>query len=84
VRVTNNLGYNGVASVLGLIVGASPWSYTAGHTPENIYVYGGAVSDIKIDGQTVLSQTGVTVPLAPQQVLTITYSALPTVMKKSV
>jgi hypothetical protein len=83
-RVTNNLGYNGAANVSGLTVGASPWTYTAGHTPENIYVSGGTVSEIRVDGQIILNSTGATVPLAPNQTMQITYSVSPTVLRKLV
>jgi hypothetical protein len=83
-RVTNNLGYNGVTNVSALTVGASPWSYTAGHTPENIYVSGGTVSEIRIDGQIIFVSTGATVPLAPNQTMQITYSSLPVVFRKLV
>ena len=80
--VVDNLGYNGASSVIGLTVGASPWGYTAGHTPETIYVLGGTVSDVKIDGNTVQNATACTIQLMPNETMSITYSVLPTVLRK--
>lgn len=81
-RVIDNLGYNGIANVSGLTVGASPWSYTSGHYPETIYIAGGTVSEIKIDGQIVQNTTGSTIQLMPNETMSITYSTLPTVLRK--
>lgn len=81
-QVTNNAGYNGSANVGAVSVGASPWSYTAGHTSETLYVTGGTVSSIAIDGTLVQATTGSTVPLVPNETMTITYSGLPTVLRK--
>lgn len=80
--VVNNLGYNGVASVSGVSVGASPWSYTAGHTPETMYFAGGTLSAINIDGQTVQNTTAATIQLLPNETMQVTYTAAPTVMRK--
>jgi len=81
-QVYQNLGYNGSENVLGVTVGASPWTYVAGHTPETLYILGGTVSAIKIDGQTVQSTTGSTINLVPNETMQITYTVLPTVLKK--
>lgn len=81
-QVYQNLGYNGLANVTGVTVGASPWTYTAGHTPEAIYVIGGTVSAINIDGSTVQNTTGSTINLVPNEVMQVTYSVLPTVLRK--
>lgn len=79
-RVTNNLGYNGVSALVGLTVGASPWTYTAGHTPETIYFGGGTISSILVDGQNVSTQTQIS--LAPNESLVLTYTVTPTVLRK--
>jgi len=81
-QVYQNLGYNGLENVAGVTVGASPWSYTAGHTPESIYILGGTVSAINIDGSTVQNTTGSTINLVPNEILAITYTVLPTVLRK--
>jgi len=81
-QIYNNVGFNGVANVAGLTVGASPWSYTAGHTPETLYFAGGTVSEIRVDGQIVQNTTGATIALNPNQTMSVTYSSVPTIMRK--
>lgn len=80
--VANNLGYNGVGAVVGLSVGASPWSYTAGHTPETHYFLGGTLTEIRVDGQIVQNTTAATIQLVPNQVMQTTYTVAPTVIRK--
>jgi hypothetical protein len=43
---------------------------------------GGTVSAINIDGQTVQNTTGSTINLVPNETMQITYTVLPTVLKK--
>lgn len=81
-QIFNNLGYNNAVAPVGLIVGASPWSYTAGHTPEQVYFAGGTISSIVVSGQTVQNSTGTTLMLSPNEVMQVTYSSLPTILKK--
>lgn len=81
-QIFNNLGYNNATPPLGLTVGASPWTYTAGHTPEQVYFSGGTISSIVVSGQSVQSSTGTTLMLSPNEVMTVTYSSLPTILKK--
>lgn len=81
-RVTDNLGYNGTETTAGVVVGASPWSYTAGHTPETMYFAGGTLTEIRVDGAIVQNTTGATISLVPNQVMSVTYSVAPTVMRK--
>jgi hypothetical protein len=81
-RVTDNLGYNGTETAAGVAVGASPWSYTAGHTPETMYFAGGTLSEIRVDGALVQNTTAATIVLVPNQVMQVTYSSAPTVMRK--
>ena len=80
--VANNLGYNGAAAVSGVTVGASPWSYTSGHTPETMYFAGGTVSNITLDGTTVQNTTAATIQLAPNETMSVTYTVVPTVIRK--
>lgn len=80
--IENNLGYNGTEASSTLVVGPSPWVYKAGHTPETLYISGGAVSEVGIDLTVVLTETGAAVPLSPGQMVTIKYTAAPTVVRK--
>ena len=80
--VTNNAGYNGTLAAAGATVGASPWTYTAGHTPEAIYFAGGTISAISLDGSVVQNTTGSSIVVPPNQQVVTTYSVLPTVIRK--
>jgi hypothetical protein len=79
--IAANTGYN-FQTLAAETVGASPWTFTNGHTQTTLYVLGGTVSDIKQSGQTIQNTTGATVSLAPNETMQITYSSLPTVLKK--
>ncbi len=83
-QVYDNLGYNGATNVQGLTVGASPYTYTAGHTPEILYIQGGTVSSVTIESTGVFSATNCTVNLVPNESVTVTYSALPTISRKKI
>ncbi|WP_342360786.1 right-handed parallel beta-helix repeat-containing protein [Terrarubrum flagellatum] len=65
----------------GLTPSGSPWAYTAGADWENIFVGGGTVSDIKVDGRTVAGSTNLMARLAPHQQLVVTYSSPPSVSR---
>lgn len=79
-RIINNRGYNpqGTATI---VVGASPFTYTAGATPEVIYIRGGTVSDISKDGRTVFVASPATIFLGPSESVVVTYSVIPTMEK---
>ena len=81
-QIFNNLGYNNATPPFGLTVGASPWTYVAGHTPEQIFISGGTVSQIRVSAQIVQSASPAVIQLSPNDELIITYSSLPTVLKK--
>lgn len=57
--------------------GASPWTYTAGSSPETAYINAGTVSAIAVAGVNVFTSTGKTVNLEPAQTLTLTYTVAP-------
>lgn len=80
--VVNNVGYNNTGAPTGLSVGASPWQYQAGHTPEQIFVMGGTVSDIAVSGTTVQNTTNTVLTLSPNEAIQIVYSVAPTILKK--
>jgi hypothetical protein len=78
--VKDNIGFQpqGPASIT---VGASPYTYTAGNTPEMVYIYGGTVSDVSKSSSTIGTATGLSVRLEPNEAVTVTYSAAPTMRK---
>jgi len=78
--VKNNLGYNPVG-VSSITVGASPFTYTAGSSPETVYIRGGTVSAIKKGDTTLFTDTGHSVELEPHESVTVEYSAAPTMYK---
>lgn len=79
-RIIDNEGYNPVGPS-AITVGASPYTYTAGPTPEDVYIRGGTVSDVKIGGTTVWAATNCMVHLEPGQSAVVTYAVLPTMVK---
>lgn len=62
-------------------VTASPFTYTAGNQYETVYISGGTVSIVAVNGTTVFTATGCTVRLAPGKAVVVTYSVLPTMNK---
>ncbi len=79
-RIESNKGYNPRGgSVPG--AGASPYTYTAGASPETLYLIGGTVSNIATSGVTVATATNATLPvtvqLGPNESITITYTVAP-------
>lgn len=78
--IKDNKGYNPVG-VSTITVGASPFTYTAGASPETVYIRGGTVSDISKGGQTLFTDTNHSVELEPYESVTVTYSVAPTMIK---
>jgi len=78
--IRGNLGHNpqGTATIS---VGSSPFTYTAGPTPEAVYIRGGTVSDIAKDTRTIFTSTDQTVWLEPGEAVVVTYSSTPTMEK---
>ena len=80
VTVRNNLGYNPVG-VSAITPGTSTYTYTAGVSPETVYIYGGTVSAVAV-GSTVIATSGpVQVQLDPLGTVAVTYSSVPTMIK---
>lgn len=85
VALGSNLG--GSEGTLGLdqpppvaeTAGASPWTRAEKSFPEVLYVFGGTVSSITIQGVQVANSTGVTLMIEPGDQPVITYSVVPTV-----
>lgn len=75
--IRDNTGYNPVG-VVTPTVGASPYTYTNGPEPATAYITGGTLSVIATGGQTVFTATEKTLDLGPNESVTITYTAAPT------
>ena len=75
----NNLGYNPVG-ISSISVGASPFTYTAGASPESVYVSGGTVTSITKSGNNFGLING-TFNLEPYESIIVTYSGTPTMYK---
>jgi len=82
--ISDNWGYNPVGAS-SLTPGSSPWTYTAGSTPEIIYLYGGTVSSVAKNSVTLAtalsSTTALPVHLQPGESMAVTYSSVPTAVK---
>jgi len=80
VELRDNRGHNpqGTASIT---VTSSPFTYTAGSTPEMVYIRAGTVSDVSKNSRTIFTATGCTVRLEPAQAVVVTYSSAPTMEK---
>lgn len=79
-RIDANHGYNPVGAS-GITVGASPYTYTAGDTPETVYINSGTVSSVATDAITLFQQTNCTLHLEPGKAVVVTYSVLPGMVK---
>lgn len=66
---------------VSIAVGASPFSYTATDAMAELYVIGGTVSNIAINGQTLYGITNVSFMLAQGDIVVVTYSVAPTMAK---
>jgi Right handed beta helix region len=75
--VSGNKGYNPLGAA-AVTPAASPWTYTAGNTPEVLYLTGGTVSAVAKNSITLAAATPATVTLDPGETVTVTYSVVPT------
>lgn len=72
----------GAPNTVGVLtVTGSPYTYTNGAFAVVIYVYGGTVSSVTVDGTEVATSSDCQITLSPNQVLVITYSSAPTVKR---
>lgn len=78
-RVSNNFGNGGSTS--SITVGSSPYTYAAGNKPETIYIRGGTVSSVTVEGVQVHQESNVTVHLRTGASVSVTYSSAPTMNK---
>jgi hypothetical protein len=77
----NNLGHNPQGTDT-LAVTASPMTYTAGPTPENLYVIGGAWATVSLNGVTIATSAPTVIMAQPNDVVVFTYTAAPTAIKR--
>lgn len=78
--VKDNVGLNPIGGS-SITVSSSPFTYTAGTSPETVYIRGGTVSDISVGGRTLFAATGCTVNLPPKTAVVVTYTGAPTMEK---
>lgn len=76
----DNQGYNPVGQS-SISVTASPFTYTAGNSPEDVYITGGTVSGVVKGSTTLAGASPAAIHLEPNQSITVTYSVLPTMVK---
>lgn len=77
--ITGVMGYPPSAAQF-IPVGASPFTYTAGPTPETVFVNGGTVSLIAVNGTGMLEDSNHAIALSPNHSLTVTYSSAPSMV----
>lgn len=80
--LTNNLGYNPVGST-NIAVGASPFTYTAGSSPETVYVINGTITLVSLtaSGVWVSLTAPCSVNLDPHDSVTVAYTVAPLMSK---
>ena len=77
---TSNAFYgDGQKSIANLSVGASPFTYTAGASPETHYINGGTVSLVEKGSVFVSRSSNFPVQLKPFESYTVTYSSIPNI-----
>lgn len=79
-EIYSNTGYNPVG-LSSITVGSSPYTYTAGPSPEVVYIRSGTVSAVDRGATTVCTASPCQVTLPPNGSVTVTYSVLPTMVK---
>lgn len=82
-NIRNVRGYNPLGQQ-GITVGASPFSYKAGSSPEVVYLFGGTITNITLAGTAISAATTGTpmqVTLSPNVTMVVTYSVIPNMIK---
>jgi len=78
-HVTGNAGHVPPAPIV-ITPAPSPWTYTAGHLPEVIYLRGGVVTSVVKAGRQLAASSPASIVLRPGEQITTTYSAPPSVV----
>lgn len=76
-----NVELHGKSRCLAVAVTASPMTYTAGTSPETLYVRGGTVESILVNSATVAESSPATIELPPNVAAIINFSATPSLTK---
>lgn len=76
-KISGCRGYNPVGTSL-VTVGASPFSYTAGLSPESVNLYGGAGVVSTVGGVALANTVPASFVLQPLQTVSISYTSVPT------
>ena len=76
-RIAANKGFNDTAVGGSISVGASPFNYVAGDSPETVYMIGGTVSGVIQAGQTISGGSDIGISLEPLESIQVTYSVAP-------
>lgn len=79
-RVEGNAGYNPVGAA-AITVTASPMTYTAGPSPESIYIKGGTITTVTVGAQTASTVSPCQLYLGPNEAMVVTYTVAPTIAK---
>lgn len=79
-NIQANSGYNPVGGS-PITVTASPFTYTAGSSPEMVGIYGGTVSSVTVGGTTFASASPTVVSVSPGESVVVTYTGAPTMNK---
>ena len=83
-KIYGNLGYPAPGNMLTITVGASPFSYTSGSTPETLFINGGTVSLINVNSVNVLQSSNHSIRLGPGETIIVTYTVAPAMVKSLV
>lgn len=75
-NVSNNMGFN-PRGPSAFYAGASPYTYTAGHSPEVVYINAGTVSSIVVNGVNIFQNTDHTVFLQPNSSVVVYHTVAP-------
>lgn len=78
--IKDNIGYNPVGQFT-ITVGASPFTYKTGSSPETVYISGGTVQGVNIGSTQVAWATNVSLALGPNQTITVIYTVTPTMVR---
>lgn len=79
VVITNNVGFNGSQAAVSPPMPASTViQYNPYGIPSWVSIFGGTVTDIKLNNQTIASGTNIQFPVGPTDNVTLTYSVAPT------
>lgn len=79
-NIRGNIGVTSGATGT-IVVGASPFTYTAGALPETIYINQGTVSLVVVNGVGVFQSSNVSVLVQPNSTVVVTYTVTPSMAR---